>query len=78
MQPRTPRSYALDVPTGDDPKKTLAARAGHARRPISPLLGERGQEQVLLPGRRNVCGLVADDVFEVQEGLRSARGWSRT
>jgi hypothetical protein len=23
MQPRTPRSYALAVPTGDDPRKTL-------------------------------------------------------
>jgi hypothetical protein len=27
---------------------------------------------------REAHGLVADDVFEVQEGLRSARGWSRT
>ena len=23
MQPRTPRSYALAVPAGDDPRKTL-------------------------------------------------------
>ena len=54
--------------------------AGHARRALPALLGRRVARQGLLPGRgavrrrppttvhREAHGLVADDVFQVQEG----------
>jgi hypothetical protein len=48
MQPRTPRPYALAVPT--DAPSAEAANAVH----------------------REAHGLVADDVFEVQEGYDGA------
>jgi len=106
MQPRTSRSYALAVPAGDYPRKTLVplymdihtvhggatvdgVRPGPRRRPQSAgahdvqylryrvseaegkifCLVEAPSAEAANTVHREAHGLVADDVFEVQEGL---------
>jgi hypothetical protein len=106
MQPRTPRSYALAVPTGDYPRKTLVpvnmdihtvhggatvdgvaeahtadlkTQGAHGVRYLRYRVSEaEGKIFCLVDApsaeaentvHREANGLVADDVFEVQEGL---------
>jgi len=106
MQPRTPCSYALAVPTGDYPRKTLvplymdihtvhggatvdAVAQAHAadlkaqgahdvrylRYRVSEAEGkifclvEAPSAEAANTVHREAHGLVADDVFQVQEGL---------
>jgi Protein of unknown function (DUF4242) len=106
MRPRTPRSYALAVPTGDCQRKTLVplymdihtvrggatvhdvaqahaadlkAQGAHDVRYLRYWVNEaHGKVFCLVDApsaeaastvHREAHGLVADDVFEVQEGL---------
>jgi hypothetical protein len=80
MQPRTPRSYALAVPTGDDPRKTLVPAQGtHDVRYLRYWVSEAKNKTFCLVDapaadaantvHREARVLVVDDVFEVQEGL---------
>jgi hypothetical protein len=106
MRPRTPRSYALAVPTGDYQRKTLVplymdihtvrggatvhdvaqahaadlkAQGAHDVRYLRYWVNEaHGKVFCLVDApsaeaastvHREAHGLVADDVFEVQEGL---------
>lgn len=106
MQPPSPRSYALAVPTGDYPRKTLmplymdihtvrggATVEGVAQAHAADLKAQGAQgvrylrywvseaegkifclvdapsAEAANTVHREAHGLVADDVFEVQEGL---------